>query len=122
MTRSPSIPAVTARALERRPILAEGCVVAVSGGPDSVALLHAVAECFRESGSTAPLIVGHVNHRLRGAESDADEQFVRDLCASIGSLVGPGHLRVASTRIDVAAQAASRRQNLEGLARKLRYA
>lgn len=50
-------------------------VVAVSGGPDSVFLLHrALEECER-------IVVGHVNHRARGAESDEDERFVRRIAA-----------------------------------------
>ena len=49
-------------------------VVAVSGGADSVALLRALVEA-----GVGPLTVAHVNHRLRGAESDADEAFVREL-------------------------------------------
>lgn len=47
--------------------------VAVSGGADSVFLLHAL----HEIGVARSVL--HVNHQLRGAESDADETFVRDL-------------------------------------------
>jgi tRNA(Ile)-lysidine synthase len=49
--------------------------VAVSGGADSVALLEILSELGY------PLRILHVNHGLRGAESDADEQFVRSLAA-----------------------------------------
>lgn len=52
-------------------------MVAVSGGADSVALLRLLAAT--NSGRTGKLIVGHFNHRLRGDESDRDEEFVRDL-------------------------------------------
>lgn len=48
--------------------------VAVSGGADSVFLLHALRAVVKN-----PLVVLHVNHGLRGAESDADEAFVRSL-------------------------------------------
>jgi tRNA(Ile)-lysidine synthase len=51
--------------------------VAVSGGADSVFLLHALRELELVSA------ILHVNHALRGAESDEDEQFVRDLAASL---------------------------------------
>ncbi len=49
--------------------------VAVSGGADSVFLLHAL----RELGIANAVL--HVNHRLRGPESDADEVFARELAA-----------------------------------------
>ena len=51
-------------------------VVGVSGGPDSVALLH----CLRKiSDRQARLVVAHIDHGLRGVESDNDREFVRDL-------------------------------------------
>ena len=122
MSRPDSLFAVTERALTRYPIVAEGCVLAVSGGPDSVALLHQIAEVFRTSGATAPLIVGHMNHGLRGAESDGDEQFVRDLFAFLAAQPNSPHLQLACTKVDVASEATSQKHNLEALARKLRYA
>ena len=51
--------------------------VAVSGGIDSVALLRLLLELRHELGIV--LSVVHFNHKLRGAESDADEQFVAGL-------------------------------------------
>ena len=64
-----------AATIERYGMLASGrrIGVAVSGGADSVFLLHAL----HEAGLAA--VVLHVNHRLRGSESDGDEAFVRDL-------------------------------------------
>lgn len=70
-------------------------LVAVSGGPDSVALLAVLHELRARLG--IHLVVGHVNHKLRGAESDRDEAvaaaaaqqleipFVVDVCAGLGS-------------------------------------
>jgi tRNA(Ile)-lysidine synthase len=55
-----------------------GLVVALSGGPDSVALLLAARAWAETAG--APLLAAHLNHRLRGAEADADEAFCRELC------------------------------------------
>src|SRR5215470_6705600 len=52
-------------------------IVAVSGGADSVALLRVLLDLRQDLG--AVLAVAHFNHRIRGAEADADEQFVRDL-------------------------------------------
>jgi len=51
-------------------------VVGVSGGPDSVALLHALRVI---SDRQAPLVVVHIDHGLRGPESDGDREFVCDL-------------------------------------------
>jgi len=62
-------------------------ILAVSGGPDSVALVRLV-HFLRENSpiqpSTSPLIVAHFNHGLRGEESDRDQEFVRDLTNQIG--------------------------------------
>jgi tRNA(Ile)-lysidine synthase len=58
----------------------EPVIVAVSGGADSVCLLHHL----RSEVPATPLIVVHVNHRTRGAESDADEEFVRLLAEKLG--------------------------------------
>ena len=56
--------------------------VAVSGGPDSVCLLHVLVELARSF--EVSLAVAHLNHQLRGAESDDDENFVAGLAASLG--------------------------------------
>lgn len=56
-------------------------VVAVSGGPDSLAMLHAMHRLRGECGLT--LHAAHLDHRIRGRESAADAQFVRELCESL---------------------------------------
>jgi tRNA(Ile)-lysidine synthase len=56
--------------------------VAVSGGADSVVLLHVLRGL--RSAVAYDLCVLHVNHHLRGAESDADEAFVRELARELG--------------------------------------
>jgi tRNA(Ile)-lysidine synthase len=86
--------------------------VAVSGGADSVALLRLLLELRGELG--AVLSVVHLNHQLRGAESDADERFVSDL-ARAHEL--PSHLE----RSDVAALAKERHLSVEAAAREARY-
>jgi tRNA(Ile)-lysidine synthase len=60
-------------------------LVGVSGGPDSVCLLALLSE-LRESGRLPGLRlhIAHVNYGLRGAESDGDEAFVRELGARLG--------------------------------------
>ncbi len=69
-------------------------VLAVSGGVDSMAMMHlfhALGESWK-----LRLSVLHVNHHLRGAESDGDERFVREAAASLGLPVEVAHLDVAS--------------------------
>jgi tRNA(Ile)-lysidine synthase len=61
------------------------------------------------------LIFAHVNHLLRGDESDADEVFVQTLAASLG-------VACHTTRIDMAALAGREHGNLESIARRERYA
>jgi len=57
-------------------------LLAVSGGPDSVALARAMTALRPESAGR--LVVAHFNHALRGAASDVDEQFVVGLCNTLG--------------------------------------
>jgi tRNA(Ile)-lysidine synthase len=92
-----------------------GLVVAVSGGPDSVALLLALVRLGR-----SPLVVAHLNHQLRGAESDADEAFVRELHAQLSPQVA-GSIHLCCARQDMASEAATRGENLESTAREARY-
>jgi tRNA(Ile)-lysidine synthase len=93
-----------------------GCRVlcAVSGGADSVALLGALRLLGDEWGLSA-LAAAHFNHRLRGAEAEEDERFVRTLCAGWGVALYTG-------AADVAAEAAARGAGLEETGRALRYA
>lgn len=86
-------------------------VAAVSGGADSTALLLALAE-LRADGFE--IVCAHVNHHLRGADSDADESFVRELCATLSI---PIH--VADGTLD---ESAVRAGGIEGAAREVRYA
>lgn len=86
--------------------------VAVSGGPDSVLLLDFMARLGRDAGLGVAVV--HFNHRLRGAESDADEQFVRELADERG-------LDLLTAAADVAQAAREKRQNVEAAARDLRY-
>jgi tRNA(Ile)-lysidine synthase len=104
--------------LERLGVDGSGMVVAVSGGPDSVALLHILLRLRCEK--PAPLVIAHLNHQLRGAEADADEEFVRRLHSE---LIAAGHeaLSLCSKRIDIAGQAAASRSNTEATAREERY-
>lgn len=58
-------------------------VVAISGGADSVALLHALVELNNRHRPGWRLHAAHFNHRLRGAEADDDERFVRRFAARL---------------------------------------
>lgn len=86
--------------------------VAVSGGPDSVALLRLLLELRSELGVV--LSVAHFNHQLRGTESDADAVFVSDLAKSFD-------LELHSASGDAAAHAKKSAATLESAARELRY-
>ena len=73
--------------LERHHILPQRMVIACSGGIDSTALLLSFAD-LRPQGFE--IVCGHVNHHLRGAESDGDELFVRELCGRLSVPVEVG--------------------------------
>jgi len=88
-------------------------VVGVSGGADSVCLLHVLAKWRKELG--IKLHIAHLNHQLRGAESEADAKYVSDLAGSLG-------IPVTINRQDVAAYRAGRNFSVEEAARELRYA
>jgi tRNA(Ile)-lysidine synthase len=85
--------------------------VAVSGGADSVALLRVLLELRPELGIV--LSVGHFNHKIRGDEADADEQFVRELANKFDL-----ELHVASA--DVPTHARNTGMSLETAAREVR--
>jgi len=87
--------------------------VAVSGGADSVALLRALVELSPTLG-IVPFVL-HLNHRLRGAESDADELFVRQLADEL-------KLETVIESEDVSALAALLHLSLEAAGRRARYA
>ena len=70
--------------IRKRELLSPGdrLGIAVSGGADSVALLRLMLELRDEMGVV--LSVVHLNHKLRGVDSEGDEQFVRDLAKAHG--------------------------------------
>jgi tRNA(Ile)-lysidine synthase len=86
--------------------------VAVSGGIDSVALLRLLVELRQELGIV--LSVVHFNHGLRGAESEADQEFV-------GAVAREHGLEFYSAGGDVAQLAAEEGSGVEAAARQLRY-
>lgn len=96
-----------------------GIVLAVSGGADSVALVRAL-DTARDPHAPLPLVLAHLNHQLRGPDSDADEEFVAELHAQL-TAVGRPRLILCRTRRDIASQARAESANLEALARRERY-
>lgn len=100
--------------IRRRGLMKAGDRVgaAVSGGADSVALLHLLLELRQELGVV--LCALHFNHKMRGAESDEDECFVARLAKAHGLelLAGCG---------DALRHAEQKRMGLEAAARALRY-
>jgi tRNA(Ile)-lysidine synthase len=84
-------------------------LIGVSGGRDSVALLHSLVDLGYKK-----LIVCHLNHRLRGRSSDADLHFVEKLAAKYD-------VDLARGSIDVRALAAKKKMSIETAAREARY-
>ncbi len=87
----------------------DSIAVAFSGGADSTALL----DMLHKAGYRVSAI--HVNHMIRGAEADADEEFCRQFCSERS-------IPFYCHRIDVPAEAKKSGEGLEEAARRLRYA
>lgn len=87
-------------------------LIALSGGADSTALTVLLNDQQNELGIS--LHAAHLNHCLRGEESDSDENFVRQLCKSLG-------IQLTVKRINVAEAAAESRAGIEETARLIRY-
>lgn len=92
----------------------DAVVVAVSGGSDSVALLHVLFALSQRTEWGWRLIAAHVNHGFRGAESDAEADYVERLAAQLG-------LPFESVRLDMPAELALTGDNAQAAARVRRY-
>ncbi|MFC2025429.1 tRNA lysidine(34) synthetase TilS, partial [Chloroflexota bacterium] len=88
-------------------------LVAVSGGPDSVCLLHILVKLKKEL--KIRLHVAHLNHQIRGDESEADAQYVSHLAHQLGI---PATIQRGDVR---AYQIQQRISSLEEAAREVRY-
>ena len=73
----------------------EKVLVAVSGGADSVALTFALRNLKQAGKLDIDLVIGHVNHNLRGNSADKDEQFVLDIADDLNL---PAHSRSVETK------------------------
>ena len=106
----------------RRGQAAAPVILMVSGGADSMALLHMTATEPIDLGDGAGLArvaqerlhVLHVNHLLRGEDADADQHFVQATCDSLG-------IPCTVLRVDVAKLAQERDGNVEEIGRLVRY-
>ena len=93
----------------------EFVLLAISGGPDSMAMLTAMINLRQTSSDQVPeFAVAHFNHRLRGPESEGDARYVRDFCfeREIICEIGTG---------DVAEFAKNHSGGLEAASRTMRY-
>ena len=107
---------------QRRGQAAAPVILMVSGGADSIALLHMAATEPLDLGDGAGLArvakerlhVLHVNHLLRGADADADQHFVQETCDSLG-------IHCTVLRVEVAKLAQERDGNVEEIGRRVRY-
>ena len=106
----------------RRGQVAAPVILMISGGADSMALLHMAATEPLDLGDGAGLVriakerlhVLHVNHLLRGEDADADQHFVQDACDSLD-------IPCTVLRVDVAKLAQERDGNVEEIGRRVRY-
>ncbi len=88
-------------------------MLAISGGSDSTALLYALCAIKAEGVLYGDILCAHINHQLRGSESDGDEDFV---IAQANKL----NLAVTTKRLDVRGFACKEKLSIETAARKLR--
>ena len=110
-----NLPEKLSQAVASRKLFPRGAslLVAVSGGVDSMALLHLLHALAPEHGWQ--LAVAHFNHQLRGCSSDADEKFVGATARKLG-------LKFFAGRGDVRAHAARKKVSVEMAAREFRHA
>ena len=90
----------------------EKVLVALSGGPDSVAMLHFLSHLAPFYG--VDLYAAHVNHMLRGCQSDEDARFCEGFCRELG-------VPVVARRLDVRALCAATGLGTQEAARQGRY-
>ena len=111
-TISTTLPTRLAGIIREQRLFAPGdtIIVALSGGADSTALLDLL---FRLPGFSPRLVGAHLNHSLRGPESDRDEEFVRLLAEQY-------RIPLECRRVDVNEYARSERLNLEDAGRRAR--
>lgn len=90
----------------------DGIVVGLSGGPDSVCLLNMLCSVREEL--NLKLSAVHINHMLRGAEADGDEEYSKKLCSKL-------NVEFFSRKIDINKYAAEKGLSSEEAGREVRY-
>ncbi len=115
MVRRKSLPQRVLRFIQERGLVKKNqlLVVGVSGGPDSVCLVHVLASLRKTLG--IKIHIAHLNHMLRGTESDADADYVSRLAKELG-------IPATIERRDVKAYRKEHKLSLEEAAREVRYA
>jgi tRNA(Ile)-lysidine synthase len=100
--------------ISRWDMFPQGChvVAGLSGGADSVAMLHYLCSHSAELG--IQVTAAHVNHGLRGAEADRDERFSVEFCNSLG-------IECRVLHADIDAEAKQKSQGIEECGREVRY-
>lgn len=100
--------------INRNNMIAENqkVLVALSGGADSVCLLHVLYSLRNELG--IEIFAAHLNHLIRGDEAERDENFVKELCEGLG-------VKVFFRHSEVQRLAAENKLTVEEMGRKERY-
>jgi tRNA(Ile)-lysidine synthase len=88
-------------------------LLAVSGGPDSTALLHAVAALKADGALAVDILCAHINHHVRGSEDQADEDFVVSQATKL-------NLPLLVRQLDVPGYGREHKLSIETAGRKLR--
>lgn len=100
--------------IERHSMIKKGdkIIVALSGGPDSICLIHLLNKLKDEYG--IELYAAHVNHGLRGEEADADESYAEEFCRNLG-------IEFYSKRVDINKMSKELNISSETAGREARY-
>lgn len=92
----------------------ERLVIGLSGGADSVSLLHFIDSFVKKNKLNIQIIPVHVNHGLRGKEAERDEKFAENFCKQLG-------LNLAIKHIDAKKIALENKISIEEAGRMMRY-
>lgn len=105
---------IVRKTIEKHDMISPGdrVIIGVSGGPDSLCLLHILNQLKKEL--DIELFIAHINHCLRGVEADLDEEFVIQYAGQL-------NLDAYSKRVNVKEYAKTHKMTLEEAGREIRY-